>query len=70
MANPSQREITKTASNDDLKDGIITSESETAPNLKDLVYGQPAEIDEAYLRASKTTKFWRSVLFQMILFGA
>ena len=28
------------------------------------------EIDEAYLRGSKTTKFWRSVLFQMILFGA
>lgn len=70
MANPSQREITKTASNDDLKDGIITVESETAPGLRDLGSGQSIEIDEAYLRASKTTKFWRSVLFQMILFGA
>jgi len=27
------------------------------------------EIDEAYLRASKTTKFYRGVLFQMIMFG-
>jgi hypothetical protein len=29
-----------------------------------------AGIDEAYLRASKFPKFFRSVLFQMILFGA
>lgn len=27
-------------------------------------------IDDAYLRAPKFTKFWRSVLWQMILFGA
>lgn len=32
--------------------------------------GQGSEIDEAYLRASSLTKFYRSVLFQMILFGA
>ncbi|KPM37677.1 hypothetical protein AK830_g8888 [Neonectria ditissima] len=32
--------------------------------------GQGSEIDEAYLRASSATKFYRSVLFQMILFGA
>lgn len=32
--------------------------------------GQGSEIDEAYLRASSVTKFYRSVLFQMILFGA
>lgn len=29
-----------------------------------------AEVDNAYLSASKTTKFYRGVLFQMILFGA
>ena len=29
----------------------------------------PEEIDDAYLRASKTTKFYSGVLFQMILFG-
>lgn len=29
-----------------------------------------AEIDDAYLRSSWTTKFYRGVLFQMILFGA
>ncbi|KAK6213156.1 major facilitator superfamily transporter [Colletotrichum tabaci] len=28
------------------------------------------EIDEAYLRAPKSTRFYRGVLFQMILFGA
>lgn len=32
--------------------------------------GQGSEVDEAYLRASSLTKFYRSVLFQMILFGA
>lgn len=31
---------------------------------------QVLEVDEAYLRASKTTKIWRSVAFQMVLFGA
>ena len=33
-------------------------------------WGLPLEIDETYLAASKSTKFWRSVLFQMVLFGA
>jgi hypothetical protein len=32
--------------------------------------GPIEEIDEAYLRASKPSKFYRGVLFQMILFGA
>ncbi|TDZ44891.1 UNC93-like protein 2 [Colletotrichum trifolii] len=31
---------------------------------------QSVEVDDAYLRASKSTKFYRSVLFQMMLFGA
>lgn len=33
-------------------------------------WGQVVEIDDAYLRASMGTKIWRSVLFQMVLFGA
>ncbi|KFZ12158.1 hypothetical protein V501_04354, partial [Pseudogymnoascus sp. VKM F-4519 (FW-2642)] len=33
-------------------------------------WGQVVEIDDSYLRASKFTRFYRSVLFQMILFGA
>ena len=33
-------------------------------------WGLPLEIDETYLTASKSAKFWRSVLFQMVLFGA
>jgi len=33
-------------------------------------WGQVVEIDESYLRASLGTKIWRSVLFQMVLFGA
>jgi hypothetical protein len=28
------------------------------------------EVDQAYLSASKSTRFFRSVLMQMILFGA
>ncbi|KFY60124.1 hypothetical protein V496_05440, partial [Pseudogymnoascus sp. VKM F-4515 (FW-2607)] len=35
-----------------------------------LQWGQVVEIDDSYLRASAFTRFWRSVLFQMILFGA
>ena len=33
-------------------------------------WGLPLEIDETYLTASNSAKFWRSVLFQMVLFGA
>ena len=29
----------------------------------------PFEVDQTYLSASKTTKIFRGVLFQMILFG-
>lgn len=44
---------------------------ETNPGpVENIQWGQVVEIDEAYLRASKATKFWRSVLFQMVLFGA
>jgi hypothetical protein len=32
--------------------------------------GEDSEIDTSYLRASRFTRFWRSVLFQMLLFGA
>ncbi|KFX86210.1 hypothetical protein V490_09169, partial [Pseudogymnoascus sp. VKM F-3557] len=32
--------------------------------------GEDGEIDTPYLRASRSTRFWRSVLFQMLLFGA
>ncbi|KXH36249.1 major facilitator superfamily transporter [Colletotrichum simmondsii] len=32
--------------------------------------GAVENVDEAYLRASKSTRFYRGVLFQMILFGA
>lgn len=30
----------------------------------------PFEVDQNYLVASRTTKFFRGVLFQMVLFGA
>jgi hypothetical protein len=32
--------------------------------------GQTNGLDDAYLHASTSTKFYRGVLFQMILFGA
>ncbi|KDN62293.1 putative major facilitator superfamily transporter [Colletotrichum sublineola] len=55
-----------------------TKDSNKVPDTTDVavgtshVYdaGPTEEIDEAYLRASKFTKFYRGVLFQMILFGA
>ena len=36
----------------------------------DLDAAYSAEVDDVYLRSSWTTKFYRGVLFQMILFGA
>lgn len=45
----------------------VEAEPSTAENTN---WEQANEIDNAYLRGSKTSKFWRSVLFQMILFGA
>lgn len=36
----------------------------------DIDGGYFAEIDEGYLRSSWSTRFYRGVLFQMILFGA
>ncbi|OBT73199.1 hypothetical protein VF21_08712 [Pseudogymnoascus sp. 05NY08] len=39
------------------------------PDVK-MQWGQVVEIDSSYLHASKFTRFYRSVLFQMILFGA
>lgn len=32
--------------------------------------GHVDEVDDGYVRATKFTKFYRGVLFQMILFGA
>lgn len=31
---------------------------------------RPGRVDDAYLRRPRLSRFWRSVLFQMILFGA
>lgn len=45
-------------------------DSEPNALAENMQWGQVVEIDEGYLRASKLTKFWYSVLFQMILFGA
>ncbi|KAK1993281.1 major facilitator superfamily transporter [Colletotrichum falcatum] len=61
MATPSQ-------SKDDNK---ITATTDVAVGSSHVYDGSPAEeIDEGYLRASKFTRFYRGVLFQMILFGA
>jgi hypothetical protein len=51
--------------------GIELAEVETnrEPSVR-MQWGQVVEIDDAYLRASMGTKIWRSVLFQMVLFGA
>lgn len=55
-----------------IEDGEVTSaavKDTREPDVK-IQWGQVVEIDESYLRASKFTRFYRSVLFQMILFGA
>lgn len=59
MATPAPKDDTKISGHNDL--ALITS----------YVDGEvlDAGIDYAYLNASKPTKFYRSVLFQMILLG-
>ncbi|KFZ01411.1 hypothetical protein V500_00784 [Pseudogymnoascus sp. VKM F-4518 (FW-2643)] len=50
---------------------VETARVETNPGSSvKMQWGQVVEIDEAHLRASTAKKFWRSVLFQMVLFGA
>ncbi|OBT81517.1 hypothetical protein VE02_09755 [Pseudogymnoascus sp. 03VT05] len=64
---------------DALRDDIsrIEDAEVTSPAVEDtrdldvkMQWGQVVEIDSSYRRASKFTRFYRSVLFQMILFGA
>lgn len=57
------------APNNDLKDTTKIGQVETNPESVLVQEGQVVEIDNAYLQSSWTSKFWRSVLFQMILFG-
>lgn len=52
-------------------DGTKLAAVETNPEPSVVMqWGQVVEIDETYLHASTGTKIWRSVLFQMFLFGA
>lgn len=59
---------------DDTKIPETTSYPEATDHAAGTSYvydeGAVENVDEAYLRASKSTKFYRGVLFQMILFGA
>ncbi|KZL63676.1 membrane protein (major facilitator superfamily transporter) [Colletotrichum tofieldiae] len=56
----------------------LTKDDNKVPDTTDLAAGSSHvydeglidEVDDAYLRAPKFTKFYRGVLFQMILFGA
>jgi hypothetical protein len=57
-----------TAKNDDSKVSPSLELTNTTSQTDDR--GQVDGLDDGYLHASKTTKFYRGVLFQMILFGA
>ncbi|KAK5045699.1 hypothetical protein LTR84_009068 [Exophiala bonariae] len=57
------------APNDITKDTIKLGQVETNTESVLVQWGQVVEIDNAYLQASWTTRFWRGALFQMILFG-
>ncbi|KAK1538386.1 major facilitator superfamily transporter [Colletotrichum paranaense] len=63
-----------TQTKDDTKIPETTSYPEATDHAAGTSYvydeGAVENVDEAYLRASKSTKFYRGVLFQMILFGA
>jgi hypothetical protein len=66
MATDARDEISR------IEDGEVTGagvEETQEPDVK-MQWGQIVEIDDGYLQASKFTRFYRSVLFQMILFGA
>ena len=53
------------------EDKNIAVEAYNVPNTNSAHKSEPvAEVDEAYMSASWFTKFYRGVLFQMILFGA
>ncbi|KAH7317358.1 major facilitator superfamily transporter [Rhexocercosporidium sp. MPI-PUGE-AT-0058] len=59
------------ASNSEKPGGIEAAKVETNQETSvEMQWGQLVEIDDGYLRASMGTKIWRSVLFQMVLFGA
>lgn len=58
-------------SNSEKSGGIEAAKVETNGEASvEMQWGQVVEIDDTYLRASMGTKIWRSVLFQMVLFGA
>lgn len=66
MATDARDEISR------IEDGEVTGAGVEEAQESDvkMQWGQVVEIDDSYLRASKFTRFYRSVLFQMILFGA
>ncbi|KAF9881471.1 major facilitator superfamily transporter [Colletotrichum karsti] len=58
------------ASSSPSKDNTKVDDADLAAVPSHINDGVQHDIDDAYLRATKFTKFWRSVLWQMILFGA
>lgn len=58
------------ASSQSKDDGKATVAVQDVPPTYTSDWEEVTEIDEAYLSASWFTKLYRSVLFQMILFGA
>ena len=66
MATPHPRDFEETVKSDH----ITRVDSDSGPVAENSQWDQVGDIDEAYLHASKTTKLWHGVLFQMVLFGA
>ena len=66
---PSHRDEIETKA-DGPKSDPFAVEVDEVPAVQLIYEHDPFEVDQAYLNASKSTRFYRGVLFQMILFGA
>ena len=67
MAAVQTNDTDKAADAGDVKLTEVRTMDETSVRIQ---WGQVVEIDETYLHASLAKKILRSVLFQMVLFGA
>lgn len=56
--------------NDDASKGDKGLEEQTVTRIPSNMETEVVEVDTAYLASSRFTKLYRSVLFQMIMFGA
>jgi hypothetical protein len=67
MTTPHQKAYQEEVNQDDKFNVTDVNVDEVPVDVRDEY--NPALIDETYMQASRSTRFWRGTLFQMILFG-